>query len=82
MKKLVDLVMLDRLDRLIRMHATGTPLSLANRLGISLSTLHEYILFMRKILNAPIRYNIYIQSYIYDYLPDFYLGFEKDRTIC
>ena len=80
MKKLVDLVMLDRLDHLIRRRATGTPVDLANRLGISLSTLHEYILFMRKILNAPIRYNVYVHSYIYDYLPDFYLGFEKDRT--
>ena len=82
MKKLVDLVMLDRLDRLIHMQATGTPVNLAKRLGISLSILHEYILFMRKILNAPIRYNAYIQSYIYDYVPDFYLGFEKDRTNC
>jgi len=80
MKKLVDLAMLDRLDHLIRMQATGVPIDLANRLGISLSTLHEYILYMRKMLNAPIRYNIYVQSYIYDYLPDFYLGFEKDRT--
>ena len=80
MKQLVDLVLLDRLDFLIRLQATGTPKRLAARLEISRATLFEYISYMRKTLHAPIRYNEYSQSYTYDYVPDFYLGFEKDRT--
>ena len=80
MKRFVDLVKLDRLDNLTRRRATGTPKHLADRLDLSLSTLHEYIAYMRKILKASIRYNMYIQSYMYDYLPDFYLGFERDRA--
>jgi len=80
MRRFVDLKMLDRLDRLIRLKATGTPNNLADRLEISLSTLHEYISYMQKTFNASIRYDKYTQSYEYDYLPDFYLGFEKDRT--
>lgn len=78
MKRLVDLAMLDRLDCLTRRQATGPPEILADRLGISLSTLHEYIMYMQITLKAPIRYNKYVQSYVYDYLPDFHLGFEKD----
>ena len=80
MKKLVDLVMLDRLDQLIRLQATGTPEELAARLGISLSGLNENISFMRKALGAPIRYNIYVRSYFYKYIPEYHFGFEKDRT--
>ena len=80
MKKFVDLALLDRMDSLIRRQATDSPENLARRLNISLSTLHEYIVYMQKMLKAPIRYNKYTQSYFYDYLPDFYLGFEKDKT--
>ena len=77
MKKFVDLVMLDRLHQLIRLKATGPPDRLAARLEISPSTLHETISYMQKVLLAPIRYNKYMQSYEYEYLPDFHLSFEK-----
>ena len=80
MKILIDLIMLDRLDQLIRLHATGAPKNLAARLGISLTTLNEMIWYMRNILKASIRYNRYEQSYYYVFVPDFYLGFEKDRS--
>ena len=72
--------MMDRMDQLIRLKATGTPERLASRLGISLTVLKDYILFMRKLLKAPIRYNKYDQSYYYEFLPDYHLGFEKDRS--
>jgi hypothetical protein len=80
MKKNVDLKMLDRLDRLIRLCATGTPNELASRLGISHTKLYETISFMQKTLLASIRYNSYRPSFEYEYEPDFYLGFEKDRS--
>ena len=79
MKKLIDLAMLDRLDHLIRLHATGTPTELADRLRISYSSLYEIISFMKKTLKAPIRYNTYRQSFEYEYEPDFYLGFKKTK---
>ena len=79
MKKLVNLAVMDRIDFLTRLRATGSPNSLACRLGISTSTLNEYIAYMRRTLKAPIRYNKYTQSYYYEFLPDFYLGFEKER---
>ena len=80
MKKLVDLSMLDRLDHLVRRCGTGTPHELARRLEISDSTLYEIISYMKITLKASIRYNPYIQSFMYDYMPHFYLGFEKDTS--
>jgi len=81
MKRLVDLITLDRLDNLIRMQATGTPVVLAGRLKISRSSLFELISFLRDGMQAPIRYSKYSMSYVYDYPPKFYLGFEKDRLV-
>jgi hypothetical protein len=78
-KKFVDLITLDRLDNLIRMQATGTPIALAERLKMSRSSLFELISFLRDGMQAPIRYCKYRISYVYDYPPKFYLGFEKDK---
>jgi hypothetical protein len=79
MRRLVDLVKLDRLDRLIRRHATGTPVQLSERLGMSRSSLFEFIAFLRDEMQAPVRYSQSHNSYVYEYIPKFYLGFEKER---
>jgi hypothetical protein len=79
MKRLVDLIKLDRLDALVRRQATGSPEQLSRRLDMSRSTLFEFIAFLRDEMGAPIRYSKSRNSYIYDYIPRFYLGFEKDR---
>jgi hypothetical protein len=79
MKRLVDLVKLDRLDNLVRRQATGTPEQLSKRLGLSRSSLFDFIAFLRDEMQAPIRYSKCLQSYIYEYLPKFHLGFERDR---
>jgi len=76
---LVDLVKLDRLDNLIRRKATGSPEELAQRMGLSRSRLFQILSFLRIEMKAPIRYNRYVCSYEYEYLPKFYLGFEHDR---
>ena len=78
MKKLVDLAILDRLDRLIRRKATGSPEELAKRLGVSRSTLFELIAYLKDEMRAPIIYVSGRQSYVYEYTPKFYLGFERD----
>jgi len=79
MRKLVDLLTLDRLDSLIRRAATGSPEELAEKLGISRSWLFELIAFLKEEMYAPIVYNKNRCSYIYSYPPKFYLGFERDR---
>ena len=80
MKKLVNMALMDRMDSMIRLKSTGRVKDFARRLGIPVSTLREYISYMQKMLNAPIRYDKYFPSFYYEYLPDFYLGFENDRT--
>lgn len=79
MRRLIDLIKLDRLDGLIRRHATGSPEKLAERLGMSRSSLFEFISFLRDEMQAPIRYSKSLNSYVYEYVPKFYLGFEKER---
>jgi hypothetical protein len=79
MRRFVDLVKLDRLDRLIRRHATGSPAQLAERLGMSRSSLFEFISFLRDEMQAPVQYSKNLNSYVYEYVPRFYLGFEKER---
>lgn len=76
MKRLVDLIKLDRLDALVRRQATGSPEQLSGRLGMSRSSLFELIAFLRDEMQAPIRYSKNLRSYIYEYVPKFYLGFE------
>jgi len=75
----VDLVKLDRLDCLIRRKATGSPIDLAKRMGVSRSHLFRMLSFLRLQMKAPINYDRYISSYYYSYSPKFYLGFERDR---
>jgi hypothetical protein len=79
MKRLIDLVKLDRMDRLIRRHATGSPQQLAKRLEMSRSNLFELIAFLRDRMGAPIVYSKSCDSYVYEYVPNFYLGFDKER---
>ena len=82
MKKLVDLVKIQRLDFLIRHEATGNPNNLAKKLEISRRSLFNLFDFLKVELNAPISYNKSRESYVYDYLTKFHLGFEKnDETI-
>ena len=49
MKRLIDLVKLDRLDHLIRRASTGTPEELAKRLEMSRSSLFELITYLKEV---------------------------------
>ena len=81
MRRLIDLLTLDSLDRLIRLKSTGTPKDLSCRLRIPERSLYELIDYLRCKMRAPILYVKDIPSYVYDYPPRFYLGFEKDRLL-
>jgi len=56
---------LKHMDRLIRTKATGTPQEFADKLGMSRSTLMEYLSDMRQ-LGAMISYCTYRQCYQYE----------------
>jgi biotin operon repressor len=56
---------IERLDRLIRIKATGTPDQLADKLGMSRRSVFDYINLMKEN-GAPIKFCAYRQSYYYD----------------
>ncbi len=55
---------LKRIDRLIRLKATGTPSEFADRIGMSERNLYHH-LQMLKELGAPLGYNQTRNSYVY-----------------
>ncbi len=65
---------ISRIDQLIRLQATGTPKSLALRLGISKAKLYRIIDLMKQ-LNAPVTYNTTAQSFVYKKSVGFTIGF-------
>ncbi|GAA4276495.1 hypothetical protein [Aquimarina mytili] len=72
---------IERIDQLIRLQATGPSNVLALRLGISKTTLYR-ILNIMKELDAPIEYNVGIQSFVYEEEVGFKFGFyTKDIQI-
>ena len=59
-----QIALLERVDRLIRLRATGRPKQLAERLGVSEATVFRMIETMKE-LEAPVSYDLSIQSYVY-----------------
>ncbi|MEW7278678.1 hypothetical protein ABW636_08780 [Aquimarina sp. 2201CG1-2-11] len=71
--------LIDRIDQLIRLQATGTPLQLAHKLGISKAKLYRTLHTMRA-LKAPLEYDNGIQSFVYYETVGFTVGFfSKER---
>ncbi len=66
--------LIQRIDRLVRMQATGTGEELAYKLGVSKTKLYR-ILNIMKELNAPIEYNPSLQSFVYEKEVGFRFGF-------
>ncbi|WP_025740892.1 hypothetical protein [Aquimarina pacifica] len=73
MIKQIELI--ERIDQLIRMHATGSPDDLSAHLGISKTKLYRVIHLMRA-LDAPLIYNISIKSFVYETEVAFSFGFQ------
>ncbi len=71
-----QLGLIARMDMLIRMQATGSPKQFASRLGISKTTLYRVLNTMKE-LEAPIRYDNTIQSFVYAEPVGFEFGFYK-----
>lgn len=75
MKQLIkQIALLERVDQLIRLKATGRPKQLAKRLEVSEATIFRIIETMKE-MNAPVCYDISRQSYIYTEIAKFKCGF-------
>lgn len=75
MKQLIKQIeLLERVDQLIRLKATGAPKQLAQRLEVSQATIFRIIETMKE-MNAPVCYDISRQSYIYTEIAKFKCGF-------
>lgn len=72
--------LIERIDQLIRLQATGNSTKLASRLNISRAQLYRIIDEM-KALNAPIEYDFTIPSYIYTEPVDFIFGFYAKDSV-
>ncbi len=74
-----QLQLIERIDQLIRMQATGTPIELASRMRISKTKLYA-VLNTMKALNAPVVYDVALQSYVYEEAVGFQFGFYQSKT--
>lgn len=74
MNLLDTLKTIERLDQLIRLKATGSPLELSKRLETSERTIYNIIRTMKN-MSAPIYYCKAVQSYCYEDEVRFKFGF-------
>lgn len=65
---------LKRIDFMIRLKATGNPAVFAAKMGMSETTLFEYLAIMREF-GAPIRYERSRKSYYYESEGNFCVAF-------
>jgi predicted DNA-binding transcriptional regulator YafY len=72
LQKQIELI--ERIDQLIRLKATGSPKELAEKLKISESTVYRTI-ETKKELGAPVIYDINCQSYKYTSRVKFHCGY-------
>ena len=79
MRFLDEIQRLKRIDQLIRLKATGTPVQLASRLNISERTVYNEIDTLR-LLGAPVEFNKERNSYCYTYPVKLQLGVEKAQA--
>ena len=73
-KLLQQIELIERVDQLIRLRATGTPRDLAGRLSISEASLYRLIETLRE-MGAPIEFSFSSQSYVYLSEVHFMCGF-------
>ena len=72
-----QIALLERVDQLIRLKATGRPKQLADRLEVSEATVFRMIEVMKE-LDAPITYDFSRQSYVYSHATRFKCGFFEE----
>lgn len=70
---------IERLHQLIRLQATGSPKTLANKFGISNRAIFN-IINLIKNMGAPVEYCINKQSYYYTHQCEFIAGYIQENT--
>ncbi|MFA5327393.1 MAG: HTH domain-containing protein [Prolixibacteraceae bacterium] len=73
-KLLQQIELIERIDQLIRLKATGTPKTFAKRLTISEASLYRLIDTIKE-MGAPVEFSVRYQSYIYANDVNFICGF-------
>ena len=73
--KVIEII--ERIDQLIRLKATGTPQELSLKLELSERTVYRYVDEM-KALGVPIEYDKNYGSYIYTRSVPFHKPFEEE----
>ncbi len=58
------------IHKLIKASCTGKPKELASIVGVSERTIYNYIRFIKKDLNAPLKWNANKVSYVYEKFGD------------
>ncbi len=71
---LKQIQLIQRIDQLIRLNATGSPMELAAKLGISKTKLYRTLCVMKE-LNAPVEFDTSSQQYYYAESVGFKCGF-------
>jgi predicted DNA-binding transcriptional regulator YafY len=56
---------LARIDHLIRIKGTGTPVQLASKIGVSERSVYDYLNLMKEF-GAPIKFDTYRETYYYE----------------
>ncbi|HCT29771.1 MAG TPA: hypothetical protein DIW31_03330 [Bacteroidales bacterium] len=75
MNKLIHQIeLIERIDQLIRLKATGSPKTLAERLNISEASLYRLIETIKE-MGAPVEFSVRYQSYVYCSEVNFMCGF-------
>ncbi|GAC1439882.1 MAG: hypothetical protein NVSMB63_05670 [Sediminibacterium sp.] len=69
---------LKRIDYLISRRATGSPATLAEKMGLCETTLFAYLSIMKE-LGTPIRYDKHRQTYYYEEDGKFIIAFSKNN---
>ncbi len=79
MQIIKQLELIERVDQLIRLNATGRPDQFAYRLGISKTKLYR-ILSIMKDMDAPLKYDGNLRSFIYEKDVTFSFGFQVNTS--
>ena len=66
MKSMEIIFILERMDQMIRLRATGCPSKFAQRLGVSERTIYNYLRILTDELGGRIRYSKSFCSYEYE----------------
>lgn len=75
---LKQIQLIERIDQLIRLNATGSPMELAAKLKISKTKLYRTLCVMKE-LNAPVEFDTSSQQYYYAESVGFKCGFFSNK---